>query len=271
MLHPPEFVRPQRSHGAAAVDLATASGAARVERLAQSGCARAFLVAGAVPEVVFGNTAGGLTGGDALRYALALGPFAEAVATTQTAERAYRAAAGEARVTVSLSAGDGARIAWLPQETILFDGAALSRRTRVAISGAGRALLTETVVLGRAAMGETVRRLAFADRREVRLDGRLVWAEALRLGPDALARGAQPALLGSARAVATVALVGRGAEDAVGPVRQAIGEEGVEAAASGWDGRCVLRIVGQDALPVRRQVRRVLTALGAALPRVWQA
>jgi len=267
--------RLQRVTGRAEVTLLAAPGrAARLDRLAQAGSAKAFLprVHAAAPEVVFLNTAGGLTGGDRLAYALGLGPGARAVATTQTAERAYGSTGGRARLEVDLDIGAGAALDWLPQETILFDGSALDRRTRADLRAGARLLMTESLVLGRQAMGERVTRLELDDWREVRREGRPVLIEPLRLTDAAL--GDRPALLAGARALATVALVAPGAEDATGAVRAAIDglPDGVVAAASGWDGKCVVRLRAVDGWPLRRALARLLSVLrgGAALPRVWQ-
>ncbi|MCU0912614.1 MAG: urease accessory protein UreD, partial [Rhodobacteraceae bacterium] len=84
----------QRARGTACVVL----GPGGLERLAQAGSAKAMLprVHGSAPEVVFLNTAGGLTGGDRMAFGLALGAGAGAVGTTQTAERVYRSCGGAA-------------------------------------------------------------------------------------------------------------------------------------------------------------------------------
>jgi urease accessory protein len=274
MLHEPMApIRLQRVGGKARVGLAAAGGRTRLRVLRQEGSAKAFLpsVHGDMPEVVFLNTAGGLTGGDRLAFALDVGPGAEAVATTQTAERAYASGGGVARLQVTMRVGAGGRLDWLPQETILYDGASLVRQTEIALEGDARCLFAETVVLGRAAMGETVARLAFRDARLVRRDGRAVHAEPLVLDDAVLAAAGGAAVLGGARAFATVVMVAAGAEDAVGRARAALDADGVVAAASGWGGRLVVRVAGGDGWPVRRQVARVLEALRERpLPRVWQ-
>ncbi|MBD3678396.1 MAG: urease accessory protein UreD [Rhodobacteraceae bacterium] len=259
----------QRTRGRAAVTI----GARGLERLHQSGSAKAMLprMHGAVPEVVFLNTSGGLTGGDRLSFEMELAAGARAVATTQTAERAYASSGGVAEVQVTHRVGRGGALDWLPQETILFDGSALDRRTEAHLEGDARFLFVETLVLGRAAMGETVARLDLTDRRMVFRDGAPVLAEPLRLGAEALARREAIATLGGARAFATLGLVAPGAEDALGPVRAALAEDGVEAAASGWDGKLVVRAMARDGYPLRRLVARLLTVIrGAELPRVWQ-
>lgn len=271
--HAPHIPGMQRSHGEAMVSLALARGKVRLTDLRQVGSAKAFLprVAGAVPEVVFLNTSGGLTGGDRLSFSLTLEAGCRAVATTQTAERAYSAGEGQARVTVCHSVGAGGWLDWLPQETILFQGAALERQSTVELAAGAGCLMLETVVLGRAAMGETLSAVRFRDTRRVLRAGRLVLMDPVQFGDGALASGAHPAVLGAARAFATLAMIGPGAEDALPRARAALGEPGVEAAASAFDGKLMMRFLAADGWPLRRQVARVLAALrGQDLPRVWQ-
>lgn len=260
----------QRSHGEAHISLH----GGRLTALRQSGSAKVMLprTHSAVPEIVFLNTSGGLTAGDRLDYSLRLGPATAARATTQTAERAYRAERGCAQASVTLELGSGARLDWLPQETILFDGAALDRDTRVEMAADARYLGVEMVVLGRAAMGETVARLAFEDRRTVRRDGRLLLVDPFRLTDAALARAGGKALLAAARAFATLILVGRDAEAVLSALRAELDEPGVEGAASAFDGRLVLRCLAADAWPLRRQMLRLIRRLDPdAVPRCWQA
>lgn len=264
--------RMQRSRGRADVALSYRGGATRLDRLHQSGCAKAMLpnVHGARTEVVFLNTSGGLTGGDGLCYGLSLGQGASAIATTQTAERAYASTSGAAWVEVRLQLGAGAVLDWLPQETILFDRSALTRRTTVEMAADASLLMLEMLVLGRAAMGETVHTLDLFDRREVRRGGRLVLVDPVRLTSDSL--GGQQALLGPHRAIANLVLLSPEAEGMLQPVRARLADlTDVEAGASAWDGRLVVRMLAAGGYPLRQAVVAVLASLRRrALPRVWQ-
>lgn len=269
---PPEPVM-QRSQGRAFVAMAARRGQVRLVDLAQSGSAKAMFprVAGAVPEVVFLNTSGGLTGGDRLAYQLEIGAGARVCATTQTAERAYASGGGVAEVRVQAQVGAAARLDWLPQETLIYEGANLSRLTEIDLAAGASCLLAETLVLGRQAMGEKPRAAHLRDERRVRREGRLVWAETLLLSPEVLQAQAA-ALLGEARAFAVVALIGPGAADLLGCVRAVLTHAGCEAAASAWEDKCVVRIFARDGWPLRQQLAAVLSVLsGRALPRVWQA
>ncbi len=222
------------------------------------------------PELVFLNTAGGLTGGDHLTYDIKLGAGTRVTAMTQTAERAYRANEGQAKLDVTLTVGAGARLDWLPQETILFDRASLDRTTSVDLADNATCLMAETLVLGRAAMGEVVETLDLIDRRLVRRTGASVWLDPVRLDAASLSRRTGTATLNGQRAVGTLALIAPGAEDAVGRVRDLPEVPGVTWAVSGWDGKCVLRAMAPDAFPLRRMMMAAIAALRPGpLPRVW--
>jgi urease accessory protein len=126
------------------------------------------------------------------------------------------------------------------------------------------------VVLGRHAMGETLTRARLTDRRLVLRDARPVWAETLDITPEFLAT-ANAALLGEARAFAVIALIAPHAEDALPALRASLTHQGCDSAASGWDGKCIARILARDGWPLKQQIATALAALRAGpLPRVWQ-
>lgn len=260
----------ERSHGAARVGLSQGPSGARLEHLHQAGSAKAFLHPGAGgPEVVFLNTSGGLAGGDRLSLALDLAGGCRVIATTQTAERAYRSSGDAARVAMHHRLGPGAHLDWLPQETILFEQSHLERETAIDLGPGASCLMLEAVVLGRAAMGETVTRVTLRDTRRITRDGRPVHVEPLHLGTDALTAG--PAILNGARSFASLVLVAQGAEDALARVRGALNEPGVAGGASGFDGRLIVRLMAGDGWPLRRQILRLLAVLRPGPPpRVWQ-
>ncbi len=244
----------------------------RLGRLRQIGSAKAILpqIHRNVPEVVFLNTSGGLTGGDRLSYRLELGPGTRAIATTQTAERAYAAGNGHAQVSASFRVGAGGHLDWLPQETILFDAAALARQTVVDLEVGASCLMLESVILGRRAMGETIATIDFRDRRIIRQDGRLVHLEPTTLAGVML--GDRAALLGPARAFASIVAVGNLVPDRLDALRAVLTDAGVASGASVMNNKLCLRMMATDALAMRRQILRALAVLrgNAPLPRVWQ-
>lgn len=260
----------QRSHGTAHVGLLPGPSGARLDRLHQAGSAKAFVHPGSSgPEVVFLNTSGGLAGGDELTYRLELAAGCRATATTQTAERAYRSTGAAAHVAVRHAVGAGGHLDWLPQETILFDASHLVRETVIDLAEGASCLMLESVILGRAAMGETLATVLLRDTRRITRAGRPVLVEPLHISSDALSAG--PGIFGGARAFATLMLVARGAEDAVSRIRSELDEAGVRGGASGFDGKLMIRLMAADSWPLKRQIMRLVACLRPGpLPRVWQ-
>lgn len=263
----------ERTRGSAEVELCRKDTGTALRRLFQTGSAKAFLpkVYDRAPEIVFLNTSGGLTGGDRMAHSLSLDAECHAVGTTQTAERAYAAQDGVAAMTVSLTLGGGASLDWLPQETILFNGSALRRTTTIDLARGARFLMVESVVLGRSAMGEQMSGFTFHDTRRIVRDGVPVLIDPLRIDAHALDR--RHACLGRARAFATLILVDADAkcEDARTILRDIFPMDGIEAAASAFDGKCIARFASPDAQQLKQGLARALTALrGTPLPRVWQ-
>jgi urease accessory protein len=270
----------QRARGAVRVAFAgDATGQTRLVTLYQAGSGKGRLPrppTGGPPVAVLLNTAGGLTGGDRFDIDIALGDGAAAIATTQTAERVYRRLAGCARVATRLSAGRGAQLSWLPQETIVFDDAGLDRSLDIELAEGASLVACEAIVLGRAAMGETVRRADLRDRWTVRIAGHLAFADRLRIVGDAAAILAGPATGGGARAFATVVVAGAGAAERLVAIRghlaAALAATGgrVEAGASALDGVVVVRLLSADATALRMALARLLVAIEQRpLPRVW--
>jgi urease accessory protein len=217
-------------------------------------------------EAVLINTAGGVAGGDRLNLDIAAGEGARLVVTTAAAEKVYRALGDEATIKVQLDVAAGATLAWLPQETILFDRARLSRSIDVSLAPDARIVLAEAIVFGRSGMGETVQEGALTDRWRVRRAGKLIYAETVRLEGAIAARLGQAAVAKGGVAVATVLMV-PGDDAAVAAIR-ALQFEG-EVGTSAWNGIAAVRLCAADAAALRRDLVHVMTVLRGSLPRIW--
>lgn len=264
----PAYIRAQ---GRIACRLGLApDGSTRLLQLREGGGYRLKMPRGPGFEGVIVNSGGGLAGGDRLDVSVLLDAGARATLTTQSAEKVYRAQRDAATATVAIDLGAGASLCWIPQPTLLFDGARLERRIAVAMAPDASLLVAEAVILGRAAMGEVMRDGALADRWSIRRGGRLVMAEALRLDAPISDRLASRCTGAGARAFATILLVAPDAEARLDHARTAATEPGVEMGCSAWNGLLVARCVGTDAASLGRQVVTLLGHLGAgAQPRVW--
>lgn len=249
-----------------------ADGRTRLADLAQRGSARCLIprVPGRI-EAVLLNTAGGITGGDRFDWEAEAGPGATLTLATQTAERLYRAEPGApARVATRLTVGDGARLDWLAQETILFEGCAVERRLEAEIAGDATLTVLEPLILGRAAMGEKVRTGHFTDDWRIRRAGRLIYADALRLCGPVAEIAVRPACWGPNRAAASLLHIAPGAEGRLAPLRRAIATAGIEGGASAWDGILACRLLAPDGRRLRAALLALLPVLRRdPLPRVW--
>ena len=223
---------------------------------------------GEPPLAVLLTTSGGVTDGDSLKMAIEVGPGASAVATTQAAEKIYRAAkgGGHCAVDVAVHVSAGAVLDWLPQETIVFEGARLKRRTVAEVESGGALLAWEVVVLGRAAPGEGSTRGLLLDSWSVPRAGRLVWTDTLRV------EGETPTGAGFGAANALAFLIGVWDEPQPQFEKARALLETADKARAGVtlvNGVMVGRILG-EATMVRAAAIRFLTDFrGRRLPRVW--
>lgn len=110
---------------------------------------------------------GGLVGGDELRLDLRVGPGAQALITTPAAGKVYRTLGPVSRQTQALAVEAGGSLEWLPQELIVFDGAAIALETRVELACGARFLGAETICFGLPARGERFVRGSCRQRFEI--------------------------------------------------------------------------------------------------------
>jgi urease accessory protein len=263
-----------RGEGRIAVDRPERGGH-RITGLRQSGAAKILCPRNHTDtafEAVLLNTAGGLTGGDHMRWEASAGRGATLRVTTQTAERIYRSNGGDALVDTRLDAEAGATLEWLPQETILFDRSRLSRRLSIELAEDARLLAVEAIVLGRRAHGEFVRSGSLRDHWRVRRGGRLIYADNVRMDGDIAALLDRPATFGGGQAFATLLMVGR-EQTPIDAVRAILPtDEELEVAASALPHVTVVRMIAAHGDILRPALAGLLLALrNTALPRVWQA
>lgn len=268
--------RTLRSAGTLDVTLRPRGDGFAVGHAYQAGCLRLRLPRAVdprrPPEAVILNTAGGLAEGDTLDQRLAWAPATIGTVTTQAAEKVYRALADGARVATRLDVGAGASAEWLPQETIVFDGARLARDTRVVLGADVTFLGLEAIVLGRTARGERVVAGGLRDCLRIWRNDRLIYADTLDLEGDITATMARMAAADGARAMAVLVHASAGAAALIAPVRDVLGQARGMAAASAWNGLLAVRLLARDGAALRHDIALALAVLraGRPLPRSWQ-
>ncbi len=259
----------QRARGQGRVTTQLVGGRTRLQALYQDGCAKIRLpnTHDESLQAVLINTAGGLTGGDRIDWQAEAAPGSRMVLTTQACERVYRSTGADAHVATRLTVGEGARLDWLPQETILFEHSRLDRSLDVDLATDAKFCAVEAILLGREAMGEAARSALLRDNWRIRRGGRLIHAEATRLSADPLERDGL-SLLDGALAFATVLYVGDDAERRLEPVRAMLTGR---SAASVIGERLVVRAIAESGLALRRIIAPIIATLSGAgtLPRLW--
>jgi urease accessory protein len=276
----------QRAVGDLRIGLKRRDAETVLDDLRQVGCLKARFPRRIVPgwmDIVTLNTGGGVAAGDRLDVTINLGPNAQATIAAQAAERFYRARFADApsHVRTRLTVAQGAALEWLPQETILFDQSAVNRRLQVDLAQDARFLGVETLVFGRTAMGERIGQGTLRDLIRITRDGEPLLHDAIRIDSDIDATLHRTATGAGARVIATIVYVGPDTTEKLAalrlsyPVMVSAGRppttNGVEAAASAWNGMLVTRILGPTSATVRQTVIAALTILreNRPLPRVW--
>lgn len=262
----------QRAEGRVRLVAARFGKATGVAALSEQGSARLRLprARGSALDAVLINTGGGITGGDVFDTAIAAEAGAELAVSTVAAEKIYRSDGSTAAVGVHLRVAPGARLDWIPQETIVFDRARARRRLDAEIQAGGTLLVFEALVFGRAARGETVETGSLEDRWRIRREGRLVYADTLRLDGAVSALLARPAIAAGSRVLATLLLVAEDAEARLEDMRGILAAAGIEGGAGAWNGMLAMRMLSPEIDALRICAARAITALrGRPMPRVW--
>lgn len=228
-------------------------------------------------QAVLINTAGGLTGDDDIRWSATAGERSRLIISTAACEKLYRTHGPAARQNTQLAVESGARLDWLPQETIVFNGSSLQRRLEVDIAADATALIVESLVLGRQAMRECVVKLQLHDRWRIRRDGRLLHAEDLRLHFDDPENAQRSSMLHHYSAISTLVLVSPESAESLEmkaeSIRSLFPDDSsiLQAATSVMKHRLVIRVLATDSQSLRKYLIPCIEHLSdrMSIPQVW--
>lgn len=227
-------------------------------------------------EAVLINSGGGVTGGDKIDYHIVAMNGSNIAVTTQAAEKLYKAISLPAVISTRLEILEGAQLAWLPQETIVFDRSQFRRKTELDIAPSAEVLVAELLVLGRAAHGEKLAEVSIHDEWRVRKNGRLIWADAFRLTTPIAGHMNRRSLLGDCAALCTLLYSGTLVEVMQSLIRKAAPSDGSWVGSTIVNGLLVIRIAARDAASLRQAVVVVLELFSATkgqgcfqVPKMW--
>jgi urease accessory protein len=229
-----------------------------------------------VEEGVLVNASGGVAGGDRLEFAIAALGNASAAITSQAAEKVYRALSEPTRISTKLKVGEKAKLAWLPQETIVFNRARLSRETQIDLISGAELLALEWLVLGRTAHGEELVGGYINDSWRVRIDGRPSWADSFRVTDRMFQHLGSRALLSGSKAIGTLVCFGPHLNRRLEFLRDQAPSPGCQSAATLVGGLLVARFAADRPSDLRLALRSLLQELDRELgpgpfrvPKMW--
>ncbi len=146
---------------------------------------RPFYPEGGICHVYLLHPPGGVVAGDRLHIEAAVETGANALITTPAAGKFYRSAGGEAQQNVALHVAAGASLEWLPQETIVYEGARLQSSMQIDLADQAGFIGWEVLALGRPAAGEGFDHGEACLNWRISRAGRLFYLERLHLDAQA--------------------------------------------------------------------------------------
>jgi urease accessory protein len=231
---------------------------------------------GALKEAVLVNTAGGIAGGDRLEFSVTALASASIAVSSQAAEKVYRALNEPAFIKTQLKACAGAKLAWLPQETIVFNWGRVNRKTEINLTAGAELLALECLVLGRAGHGEEMVGGHITDSWRIRKDGRLIWADSFRATDEMFPHLHRKALLSDCKALGTLIYFGPDLDSRLQLLRDIASSLECDCAATSVGGLIIVRFAATASFDLRLALRSFLQQFSRELglgpfrvPKMW--
>ena len=217
---------------------------------------------------------GGIAGGDQLRIALAAGAQSHTLVTTPGAAKWYRSVGAAALQHVAIDAAEGSVVEWLPQESIVYDGAVAGMRWHANLARGARLVAWDIVCLGRIGSGERFTRGRCSLDMRLSRDGVPVLVEKGAIDMSSLA---SPVALGGHAVFATfLAACGEATLAQLAGLRE-LRPAGGESAVTRVPGALIARYRGDSTLEAReycvglwKALREPVLGRAAVEPRIWR-
>lgn len=219
---------------------------------------------------------GGIAGGDKIELHASLGEASAALLTTPGATKWYRSSGSSAAQKIEFDiAADGA-LEWLPQETIVFDGALAEQRTDVHLGADAGYIGWEILCLGRSGAGERFTHGRWLARTSIERAGKPLLLERASLDGGGAMLRSPPALAHRTVVGTLIAASPRLSVELLGQCRQAAPSNG-GGAVTMLPGVLVGRYLGDSSemakqyfIELWRWLRPALLGREAIEPRIWR-
>lgn len=230
----------------------------------------------AVCHTIVVHPPGGIAGGDALTLEAAVASGAHVLLTTPGAAKWYRSAGPWARQRLAFELAPGACLEWLPQESIVFDGARAALETEIGLAPDARYIGWEIGCFGRSGSGERFTHGECRLRTRLRVAGRTVWLEQGRIEAGGLLMRAR-AGLGGHSVSGTLIATGAAIDDALLNACRAIAPAAGRGAVTRLPALFIARYLGDSSEAAKVYFTRLWQLLRAPLlgreavePRIWK-
>ena len=261
----------ERARGEVLIETKLRDGQSFLRRLRQSGSLKCLFPRGngSSLEAVLLNCAGGVTGGDKFLLTVYTESGTTLTLTTQAAERIYRALPREVGIIQTfLEVEDGARINWLPQETILYEGCSLNRSLTINLQEGAKLLMVEPLVFGRLEMGEVLNCASIQDNIEIRRDNIPIYLDRINLFSDVQTKLNRLGLADGANAMVSLVYIEQDAQKQLNFLKQMLPRHaGVSLI---YEDVLVLRLLANDSNEMRSNLFPILRQLNDGfIPKCW--
>lgn len=223
------------------------------------------------------HTAGGMVGGDRLSIDLTLNPQTHALITTSAAGKVYRSPGESCHQGITIEIDANAICEWVPQETILFEGAKFHQSLQVNLAPHAIWMGMEFFRFGRTARGEQFRMGDWRSHAQVYQHGRPLWIDRSVFTGE---MRDSPTTLGDAAVMGTLVVLGQSFEkDAIAQIRHTCFPKSTSAqlGMSRLQQGIICRYLGQSTaegrdafLKIWENLRQIYAGRGICIPRVWQ-
>jgi urease accessory protein len=278
---PPTAHQAANWHASLHLQFARAGNATRLARRSHSGPLRVqkalYPEGESVCHAIVIHPPGGVAGGDSLSIEVQLAAGAHALLSTPGAAKWYRANGKLSRQALRLSAGTGATIEWLPQESIFYNQAQVLLDQQVELAAGASFIGCDIACFGRRAAGESFTSGSVRQHMQIRLDGKLIWSEQGGVTGEGPLMASPLGLAGHSVCVTLVA-VGKPADAALLAALRAIGPAlELDIGVSQLKSLLVLRCLCDDSEVARKLVMaawallrpHLLGGRAAQVPRIW--
>ncbi len=218
---------------------------------------------------------GGIAGGDSLQLDVVVEPNAFAQLTTPGAAKWYRAGGRSASSRMTIGAGDGAVVEWMPQGTIVYQGAQAAATLAVNLRGDATYIGWDVVCLGRTASAERFDLGEWRQRVDIRRDDALIWSERAVLEGTSTQMNSLSGLNG-APVFGTFMAVANNIDDSLLAQCRVIAPATGEGVVTRFPGALIARYRGHASAAAQQWfialwalVRPALVARPAIPPRIW--